>query len=223
MSDTTLPSGTPAIVRTVEGASRGIVIIPDIWGLRQLYVDMVDDMATRTGCSVVAFEPFPGQDLPGAAEPDALAARSAALRSTDDDRLLGDAVAAADLLGVADVGVVGFCMGGMYALKASALGRFDRAVSFYGMIRVPADWESAGQGEPLDAVARRGDTPVLAIIGTVDGYTPPADVDALEALGAECVRYEGADHGFVHDPSRPAHRAEYAADAWARSDELLRG
>ena len=48
-------------------------------------------------------------------------------------------------------------------------------------------------------------------------------VDALEALGVECVRYEGADHGFVHDPARPAHRAEYAADAWARSDELLRG
>ncbi len=223
MRETTLPSGTPAMLHEVDGATRGIVVIPDIWGLRQLYADMVDDLAARTGCSVVAFEPFPGQDLPGATEPNALAVRSAALRSTDDDRLLGDAVAAADLLGVDAVGVVGFCMGGMYALKASALDRFDRAVSFYGMIRVPTDWESPGQGEPLDAVARRGDTAVLAIIGTVDGYTPPADVDALEALGAECVRYEGADHGFVHDPSRPAHRPDDAADAWRRSDALLRG
>src|SRR5690606_813935 len=50
MSETTLPSGTPAIVHLIEGASRGIVIIPDIWGLRQLYVDMVDDIAERTGC-----------------------------------------------------------------------------------------------------------------------------------------------------------------------------
>ncbi|MEO2155099.1 MAG: dienelactone hydrolase family protein [Acidimicrobiales bacterium] len=30
------------------------------------------------------------------------------------------------------------------------------------------------------------------------------------------LRYAGADHGFVHDPSRPAHRAEDAADAWRR-------
>ncbi len=211
------------MVQQVDGATRGIVVIPDIWGLRPLYAQMVDDLAARTGCSVAAFEPFPGQDLPRASEPDALAVRSVALRETVDERLLSDAVAAADLLGPAEVGVVGFCMGGMYALKASALDRFDRAVSFYGMIRVPDDWASSGQGEPLDAVARRGDTPVLAIIGTVDGYTPPEDVDALEALGVECVRYEGADHGFVHDPARPAHRAEYAADAWARSDELLRG
>ena len=43
----------------------------------------------------------------------------------------------------------------------------------------------------------------MAVVGTVDVWTPPADVDALEAAGATVVRYEGADHGFVHDPSRP--------------------
>ncbi len=62
---------------------------------------------------------------------------------------------------------------------------------------------------------------VLAIIGTADPYTPAADVDALEAAGATITRYEGAEHGFVHDASRPAHRPDDAADAWRRVVDWL--
>jgi len=216
-----LPSGTPALAHLVDGASRMLVVVPDIWGLRELYAQMVDDLAARTGWSVVAIEPFPGQSLGGADDPDGFEQRSAALRSIDDARLLGDAVAAANLTGRSDAGLIGFCMGGMYALKAAALDRFDAVVGCYGMIRVPAAWTGPGQGQPLDAVARRGDTEVMAIVGTVDAWTPPAEVDALEAAGATVVRYEGADHGFVHDPSRPAHRPEDAADAWTRAIGFL--
>jgi len=32
----------------------------------------------------------------------------------------------------------------------------------------------------------------------------------------EIVVYASAEHGFVHDPERPAHRADDAADAWSR-------
>jgi carboxymethylenebutenolidase len=56
----------------------------------------------------------------------------------------------------------------------------------------------------------------MAIIGTDDHYTPPDDVEALTATGVQVVSYEGAEHGFVHDPTRPSHRADDAADAWAR-------
>ena len=63
----------------------------------------------------------------------------------------------------------------------------------------------------------------MAIVGTVDAWTPPDDVDELEALGAKVVRYEGADHGFVHDPERPAHRPDDAADAWSRALAFLAG
>jgi carboxymethylenebutenolidase len=219
----TLPSGTPAMAHVIEDAPRGLVVVPDIWGLRDLYARMVDDLAERTGWSVVAVEPFPGQDLAGAADPTGFDDRSAALRSIDDERLLADAVAAADLTGCEQVGLIGFCMGGMYALKASAADRFDRVVGFYGMIRVPDAWSGPGQGQPLDAVARRGATEVMAIVGTADAWTPPDDVDELEALGATVVRYEGADHGFVHDPERPAHRPDDAADAWSRALAFLAG
>jgi carboxymethylenebutenolidase len=76
-------------------------------------------------------------------------------------------------------------------------------------------------GEPLDAVTAEGACPVLAVIGSEDIWTPPADVDALEDAGATVLRYQGADHGFAHDASRPGHRAEDAADAWGRALEFL--
>lgn len=218
-----LPSGTPAELVERDGSTRGLVIVPDLWGLRPLFDAICRDVARRTGWSVVAVEPFPGQDLPPSEHPDGFAQRSDALRGLDDVLLLDDLVVAADLTGAEAVGVTGFCMGGMYALKAAATGRFDRAASFYGMIRVPEAWIGPGQGQPLDALARRGDCDVLSIVGTVDDWTPPADVEALEAAGAQVVRYEGADHGFVHDPSRPAHRAEDAADAWSRALDFLAG
>ena len=65
--------------------------------------------------------------------------------------------------------------------------------------------------------------PTLAIVGTADPWVPRADADALEAAGVEVVRYEDADHGFVHDPSRPAHRPDDAADAWRRVLAFLEG
>jgi carboxymethylenebutenolidase len=122
---------------------------------------------------------------------------------------------------VSPVAVLGFCMGGMYTLKAAGLGRFDRAVSFYGMIRVPERWHGPDQHEPLDALRRPGAATVLAIIGERDPWTPAADVAALEATGATIVRYPEAEHGFVHDPARPAHRPRDAADAWTRVTTFL--
>lgn len=219
----TLPSGAAAFVSPSEGASRGLVIVPDIWGLRPLFTRMCHDLAARTGWSVGSFEPFPGRDLPGETEPDAVTARFAAMSGLDDSVLLGDAGALADEFGSDHVGLIGFCMGGMYALKASATGRFDRVVAFYGMVRVPDDWRGAGQGEPLDALERRGVTEVMAIVGSADPYTPPDHVADLRAAGVEVVSYEGAEHGFVHDATRPTHRSEDAADAWARVLAFLAG
>jgi carboxymethylenebutenolidase len=215
-----LPSGTPGELALPEGTPlRGVALAPDLMGLRPLFGDLCARLAAEQGWAVCAPEPFPGrEDLPLEER------RAAAAEQKDDDRI-GDLVAAADYLGSQGcerVAVMGFCMGGMYALKASGTGRFDRAVAFYGMIRVPADWRGSGQGEPLDLIGG-STTPVLAIIGGRDPYTPPTDVEALRAVGDRitAVVYPEAEHGFVHDPSRPAHRADDAADAWRRVGEFL--
>ena len=215
----TLTSGTPAEIARPDGpAGRGLVVIPDIGGLRPLFDEHVARLAAENGWVVCAFELWPGrEDLP------TLEDRLAAGGSLDDERVLGDAAAAADATGVEPVGVVGFCMGGMYALKAAGTGRFARAVAFYGMARVPEMWRSPSQGEPLDALASPAACPALHIAGTADPWVPPADLAALEAAGVEVVRYEGADHGFVHAPDRPTHRPDDAADAWRRAIAHLGG
>jgi carboxymethylenebutenolidase len=90
------------------------------------------------------------------------------------------------------------------------------------MIRVPDAWRGPGHGEPLEALRSPGACPVLAVIGERDVWTPPDDVAALEAVAnVTVVRYPDAEHGFVHDPERPAHRADDAADAWRRAVAFL--
>jgi carboxymethylenebutenolidase len=210
----TLPSGTPVeVVRPAGEPGRGLVIAPDIMGLRPLFDDMAARLAAENGWAVAVVEPFPGQEeLP-------LGDRMEAVGRLRDVETVGDLVAAADLLGVEPVGILGFCMGGMLTMKAAATLRFSAAVPFYGMIRNPENWRTDMNGDAIDALRA---TPgaaarVLAVVGTADPYTPDDDVDDLEQEGATVVRYEGAEHGFVHDPARPAHRADDAADAWRRA------
>lgn len=215
----TLPSGTGAeLVRPSDGRvpSQGLVVIPDIGGLRRLFTEMAQRIADEQGWAVCAFEPWADPEAPATIED-----RLARVSEISDERLLGDAVAAADACGVEPVGIIGFCIGGMFTLKAAGTGRFGRAVAFYGMIRVPEMWHNPANGEPLDAVASPRACPTMAVVGTVDRWTPPDDVAALEAAGVTVARYEGADHGFVHDADRPAHRAADAADAWDRTITFL--
>ena len=213
-----LPSGTPAeIVRpSGEHSSLGLVIAPDIFGLRALYDDLVRRLADEWHMTVCAVEPFPGLDLPPDIEP-----RFAKVSSIDDDIHLRDLHEAAAATGCNTVNLLGYCLGGMYCHKASRSDLFQRIVSFYGMIRVPDAWRSATQGEPLSYLAHGHADRVLAIVGGRDHYTPETDVKALQANGVTVVRYAEAEHGFAHDVSRPAHRVDDAADAYRRAKAWL--
>ena len=210
-----LSTGTPAELVPVADADRGLVLIPDLMGLRPLFDDHVARLAAEQGWTVCAPQVFAGREHLAAEE------RMAAVRELVDEEVLADVLAAADATECETVVLTGFCMGGMYTIKAAATGRFHRAAAFYGMIRLPEHWKGPGQGDPLDLLAQGNPCPLLAIIGTEDPFTPAEDVAALGAAGAVIASYEGADHGFVHDPVRPAHRPDDAADAWARVIEFL--
>ena len=216
----TLPSGTEAEIAepvdTDDPSSMGLVIAPDIFGLRPLFDDMVARLASVWSMTVVAVDPFPGLVLGEAVEP-----RFAAVPTLDDDTMLRDLIEAADATGCDRVGLLGFCMGGMYCFKAARSDRFAKIASFYGMITLPEAWKGPAQGEPLDHLAVGHPERVLAIIGELDTYTPPEDVVALEAAGANVVRYPQAEHGFAHAPDRASHRPADAADAFQRAHTWL--
>ncbi|MET0325676.1 MAG: dienelactone hydrolase family protein [Ilumatobacteraceae bacterium] len=212
----TLPSGTPALLHVPVAPTIGLVIAPDLFGLRPLYDDLASRLASQWSMAVCVVEPFPGRGLPQEREP-----RLAVLPELDDAANLADLEAAADATGAGYVGLLGFCMGGMYTFKASRSERFARLVACYGMIRIPPAWRGPATAEPLDALAIGHAERVLAIIGDRDPYTPPADVQDLQATGVTVARYPEAEHAFAHDPSSPRHRPHDAADAFARTREWL--
>ena len=141
-----LPSGTPVEVVRPDSPSAGLVVVPDIFGLRQLFDDLVARLSAENGWAVAAFEPFPDQQPPSVEE------RMGLMPTMHDERWVADAVATADLLGVEPVGILGFCMGGMVTMKAAATGRFHRAVPFYGMVRNPENWQSTTNRDAMDAL-----------------------------------------------------------------------
>lgn len=223
------PDGTPVDAihaRPVAPPDAGLVVHPDMMGVRDLFDDLCRRVATY-GFAVVCAEPF-AHFAPDVRAGDATV-RMASMKDMDDDVQLGDLAAAAEFLreadGVESVSILGFCMGGMYTLKAAATGVFDRAAPFYGMIRVPDDWRGPGQRDALDSAAQVG--PTLAVFGGKDPWTPPDDIEALRAAwrdrdDCQIVVYPEADHGFVHGIERPAHRPADAADAWKRVLAFLR-
>ena len=212
----TLPSGTSAEIVHHDSPRMGLVVAPDIFGLRPLYDDMVQQFSNEWQMSVCAVDPFPGLELGPEIEP-----RFAAVPSLNDEVNLRDLLEAADALQTPVVGLIGFCMGGMYCFKAARSERFFRIASFYGMITLPEAWRSSSQGEPLGMLLSGYAENVLAIVGGHDHYTPIVDIDQLRSTGAQVVLYPEAEHGFAHDASRPAHRPEDAADAYARAKDWL--
>ena len=89
------------------------------------------------------------------------------------------------------------------------------------MIRVPEAWRASAPPSRSTSSPSPLSTPTLAIIGEQDPYTPPEDVAALEADAGHRGALPEAEHGFVHDPDRPAHRPDDAADAWQRAIAFL--
>src|SRR6267378_1761676 len=134
--------GTPVAAyhaRPDGEALGGVVLVPDLLGLRPLFEDICRRLATH-GLAVCAPETFARLIPPGGSLD--VEERRARAGELHDDVVLEDLA------------------------KAAATGRFERAVAFYGMVRTPPNWSGGGQRDALDTV---GDAcPTLALFGEVD-------------------------------------------------------
>lgn len=211
-----LSTGTPAelALPTTGDPVAGLVVWPDIFGLRDVFDDHCARLAETHSWAVCAVEMYPGD------EDMAVEDRHDRARRFSDRSKLADAEAAAEACGTTDVSLLGFCMGGMYAMKSLASSRFRRSVAFYGMVRVPDGWTGEGQGDAIDVVRRRPND-LMCVFGTDDPWCPQADIDDVVSAGVRTEVYPGAGHGWAQDPTRDNYRAADAADAWAKAEAFL--
>jgi carboxymethylenebutenolidase len=226
--------GTLALPEDAASAP-GVVLIHDVWGLAEHPRDLARRLAAE-GFAVLAIDLY--RRLADVEIEDA----AAWIQELDDNQVLADLAAGARMLaaqpGVADrrVGVVGFCMGGMYALLAACLcPEFDASVPFYGLLSHQHGLLEREGGldparkphEPL-AVAERLRCPLLGFFGARDTLVPLSDVRSLEERFAasgqrsEIVVYDEAGHAFMNDTRPEAYCEAAARAAWPRMVEFLK-
>ncbi len=213
-------------VRTLQVTpAPGVILIPDVHGLSDLYRELAQRLCAE-GFAVLAIDLYRHGEKPSL--PNVEAALSW-IRKLSDPVLLADLQAAADWLSVQPevagrrLGVMGFCMGGQYALLAAArLRGFSACASFYGTLRYEPGLDPAKKPASPLMLAREICCPVLGLYGEQDALIPVEDVQALEQelkridSPTEIVLYAGAGHAFMNDRRESAYRPVVAQDAWRR-------
>ncbi len=200
-----------------KGPFPALVVIHEWWGQNAWARAKADAFAAK-GYAALAVDLYRGQV---ADDPDTAHQLSRALPTDRADRDLRAAFAY--LAGRKDVdprriGVIGWCMGGGYALDLAEETPVAAAVVYYG--RLPT--------EP--ATIARLKAPVLGNFGAEDKGIPPEAVKKFGVMARQAgvatdlKVYPGAGHAFASDAKGPmaqAYRPEAARDADARTDAFL--
>jgi carboxymethylenebutenolidase len=176
----------------------GMVLLPTIFGVDRFSQGRANLLA-EAGYTTLIWNPYPGEGAPA----DYATAQAKAGKLSDD--MVGDMSECAtyllDTLKLAKVAVIGFCLGGRYALlMAAADKRMVGCSAFYPSIREPMK-----PNERLDAVTRSAaiDCPVHVTWGTADEViVKPVFLklrETLETRNAATIAevYPGAVHSFL--------------------------
>lgn len=201
-----------------KGTLPGLIVIQEWWGLNEHIKDVARRFA-REGYIAFAPDLYSSLGHKVTADPNEAARLMSSLKEEQALKDLNATVAHLKQIEGVDagrLGVVGFCMGGTYALLLPCHNQEIKAAApFYGQVPSPPD--------PLRNLA----CPILYIYGDADGWITMADVnrlrDGLKRYGkaGEVKIYPATPHAFFNDTRKDVYRPTEAADAWTRVLEFF--
>jgi carboxymethylenebutenolidase len=197
---------TAYVARPEKDVAAGVLLIQEYWGINEHIRDLAGRFASE-GYLCVAPDLYRGRI---AADKDEASAMMQALRIEDGMETIGKAIdAAKETYQVEQFAIIGFCMGGTFALRAACeIPELKAAAPFYG-------------DTPEEDVLKKLKVPTLFIAGERDAWINPKKVNSLKEvakkydLPVEVVSYD-ADHAFFNDTRPQVYDVEAAADAWRR-------
>lgn len=206
------------LARPLGGSTAGMLLLPMITGIGRQVRDYAADLAS-SGVSALVWDPWHGPSADDT-EPQRLTELMNSLRDEDCLAEMGTLLDHAfGELGLSRVGVVGWCLGGRFALLLGARDpRVANVVAYHPSIVVPAP-----EHHVLDAVdhAARITAPTMVLHAGADTVMTAETFGALQSAlqnrvtGATVVHvYPGAAHGFSN---RPRQVDPVNAAAWALS------
>jgi len=217
-------------VHPAKGAHPGVLLWPDIFGLRPAFVDMATRLA-EAGYAVLVVNPFyrsqraptapPRADFNDPATRDALKALRATL-TADATQIDAQAFAAfLDQHAAVDkkrkLGTAGYCMGGPLVMRTAAClpARIGAGASFHG-----GGLATEAADSPHRLIPSMAASLLIAIAENDDAKEPTVketlrETFAQAKLPAEIEVYAGTKHGWC-PPDSPVYHHDQAEKAWSR-------
>ena len=202
-----LPSG--------DGPFPALIIIHEWWGLNDWIRYNADAFANK-GYAALAIDLYRGKSTKNSDEAHEL------MRGLPPDRVAKDLQAAYSFLqnnpkvDKSGIGVIGWCMGGGYALQAATiLAKLKAAVMNYGsLISDPAN-------------IKKIRCPLLGIFGETDRGIPVMDVQNFEKTlkdskkESKIIIYRNVGHAFMNPNNKEGYNAEITERAWRETFAFL--
>jgi carboxymethylenebutenolidase len=215
------------LARPADDGGSGMLLLPMVTGINEQVREFADDIA-RAGVTALSWDPWHGPS----ADDTPVERLFGLMDQLDDETVLGEHTRLLDHmfgeLGLRRVGVIGWCMGGRFALLLGGRERrLANVVAYHPTVLSPP-----AANHTLDAAehSARIAVPVMMLYPGADHLVPRESFDALQTAlngretGPSIVHvYPGAEHGFSARArqTKPVNAEAYAL-AWPQTLEFVR-